>query len=100
MANIQSVCNKCQRPFLIIDQEQNFLRQKGLPNPLQCPSCRQQRRLSMRGGRQLFRTKCQQCGRDIVTSYDPAKTRSKILCKQDFDQFFQQNDPIIKDPLP
>lgn len=100
MANIQQTCNRCNKQFLIIDQEQVFLQNKELPLPLQCPSCRQQRRLMLRGGRQLFRTKCQQCGKDIVTVYDPQKVKNRILCKADYDQFFMQNDPILKDPIP
>ncbi len=100
MANITQTCTKCQKQFLIIDQEQKFLQDKGLAFPTMCPSCRQERRLMLRGGRQLFKTKCQKCGKEIVVSYDPSKVTQMILCKQDYDAYFQENDPIIKDPLP
>ncbi|MBI3341546.1 zinc-ribbon domain containing protein [Candidatus Curtissbacteria bacterium] len=59
MANITQTCTNCNKQFLVIDQEQAFLRQKSLPLPVTCPACRQQRRLALRGGRQLFRSKCQ-----------------------------------------
>jgi hypothetical protein len=101
MAAITQTCAKCSRQFLIIDQEQEFLNKKGVAHPTNCPTCRQLRRLSLRGGeRALYRAKCQQCGKDIITSYDPSKTSNKILCKEDYEKYFSENDPIIKDPLP
>ncbi len=100
MSSITQTCTKCQKQFLIIDQEQKFLNDKNLPFPTQCPSCRQTRRLMLRGGRQLFKTKCQKCSKDIVVSYDPEKTANTILCKEDYDQYFNENDVIIKEPLP
>lgn len=54
----------------------------------------------MRGERTLYKTKCHKCGKDIVVSFDPAKTEQTILCRKDYDQYFEENDPIIKDPLP
>lgn len=100
MANITQICSKCGKQFLIIDQEQKFLNQKNLPLPTNCPSCRQMRRLMLRGGRTLYKTTCQKCNKEIVVSYDPAKTNNVILCKEDYSRYFEENDPIIKDPLP
>ena len=101
MANITQNCVHCGKPFLIIEMEQKFLQNKNLPFPQNCPTCRQLRRLNLRGGaRQLFKTKCQKCGQDIVVSYDPSKTTNQILCKQDYQQWFSENDAIIKEPLP
>lgn len=100
MANIKKTCAKCNKDFFIIDQEQEFLKQKGLPLPANCPTCRQIRRLSLRGGRQLFKSKCQKCGKEIVVSFDPQKVKQSIYCKEDYEKFFMENDPIIKDPLP
>lgn len=101
MAAVTQSCIKCQRQFLIIDEEQKFLKEKNLALPTMCPSCRQLRRLMLRGGeRALYKTKCQQCGKEIVTSYDPQKVSNKILCKQDYEKYFMENDPILTDPLP
>lgn len=100
MASITKTCAKCSKQFNIIDQEQKFLTNKGLPFPNNCPSCRQLRRLALRGGRQLFRAKCQKCSKDIITSYDPQSTSQMILCKEDYDQYTSENSPIITDPLP
>lgn len=94
-------CAKCGKQFLVIDQEQQFLQEKGLPQPTNCPSCRQIRRLSLRGTeRMLYKTKCQKCGKDIVVARDPETTKNAIYCRSDYDQYFTENDPIINEPLP
>jgi len=100
MANMTQTCLRCQKQFLIIDQEQAFLNQKGLPQPTMCPSCRQLRRLSLRGGRQLFKTICQKCQKEIVVSFDPQKVQQPIFCKEDYEKFLLESDLIIKEPLP
>ena len=100
MANILSTCTTCGKQFLIIDQEQAFLREKSLPNPANCPNCRQNRRLALRGERVLFKTECQQCHKEIVVSYDPTKVQNTILCKEDYEKYYEENDPIVTDPLP
>ncbi|HSX40294.1 MAG TPA: zinc-ribbon domain containing protein [Candidatus Saccharimonadales bacterium] len=101
MASVTQTCSKCGKQFLVIDQEQAFLKEKNLPLPAMCPSCRQMRRLSLRGAdRALFKTKCQKCGKEIIVAFDPAKATNAIYCQKDWDQFFYDNDPIITDPLP
>ncbi|RJQ25855.1 hypothetical protein C4577_04535 [Candidatus Parcubacteria bacterium] len=101
MAAITQSCAKCGSQFLIIDQEQKFLASKNLPLPKNCPGCRQMRRLMLRGGeRRLYKTNCQQCNKEIIVAYDPQKVTNKILCKQDYDKYFLENDAIIKEPLP
>ncbi|MBI4097454.1 MAG: zinc-ribbon domain containing protein [Candidatus Levybacteria bacterium] len=94
-------CAKCGKKFLVIEPEEKFLREKGLPNPIHCPSCRQLRRLMLRGNdRALFKTKCQQCGKEIVVSYDPNKIKNKILCREDYDKWLTEHNTVIEDPLP
>jgi putative zinc ribbon protein len=100
MANITETCKACGKQFLIIEQEQKFLQEKGLAFPTKCASCRQIRRLKLRGERTLYRTTCAKCGKEIIVSYDPAKATSQILCTKDYEQYFLENDPIISDPLP
>jgi len=100
MAAVTKTCNTCGKQFLVIDKEQEFLAEKELPLPTNCPGCRQTRRLKLRGGRNLFKTQCQKCHKDIIVSYDPATVRNQILCKEDYEQYFMEHDPIITDPLP
>jgi ssDNA-binding Zn-finger/Zn-ribbon topoisomerase 1 len=99
--NKTATCANCGKDFLIIEQEQKFLEEKGLPLPKNCPSCRQIRRLSLRGAeRMLYKTQCQKCGKDIVVARDPKTVKNAIYCRADYDQYFNENDPIINEPLP
>ena len=48
--------------------------QKGaflIPPPTLCPDCRQQRRLSFRNERKLYKRKCDATGKDIISVYSP-----------------------------
>lgn len=94
MADITQTCTRCGKKFLIIDQEQEFLKKKTLPFPTLCPTDRQARRLAGRGERGLYRTKCQQCGGDMTTTYDPKTVASKILCKKCYLEYFEKHDVI------
>ncbi len=100
MANITKTCTQCGKKFLITDQEQKLLENKKLPPPEECPTDRQLRRLKLRGERTLYKTKCQKCGKDIVVSYEPTKVHQTILCKEDYEKYFAENDGIITDPPP
>lgn len=101
MASITQTCSQCRKRFLVIDQEQSFLTEKKLPLPTHCPSCRQLRRLSLRGAeRMLYKTQCQKCGKDIVVARDPKTTKNAIFCRKDYEQYFNENDPIVNEPLP
>lgn len=101
MANASATCTGCGKQFLIIDPEQAFLNEKGLPLPTNCPGCRQMRRLSLRGsGRQLFKATCAKCNKEIIVAFDPQSVQNPIYCKKDYDQFLLENDCIITDPLP
>lgn len=101
MGNQTQTCAKCGKQFLIIEQEQKFLQEKNLALPKNCPSCRQRRRLMLRGAeRALYKATCQKCGKEIIVAFDPAKVTNAILCKKDYDQYFLENDNIINEPLP
>lgn len=100
MTAITAICASCNKQFLIIDQEQSFLNERGFPLPKNCPFCRQQRRLALRGERRLYKTTCQQCGKSILVTFNPEKTKQKILCKEDYNKFYAETDMIVKDELP
>ncbi len=97
---ITQTCKTCGKQFLIIDQEQQFLHEHNYPQPTNCPFCRQQRRMALRGERRLYKTTCQQCGKTIVVSFDPTKTKQRILCQEDYNKFYAETDVIIKENLP
>ncbi|MBI4058220.1 zinc-ribbon domain containing protein [Candidatus Gottesmanbacteria bacterium] len=94
MSDITQTCTKCGKQFLIIVQEQEFLQKKGLSFPTLCPADRQVRRLANRGERMLYKTTCSQCGNRVITSYDPAKATSPILCKTCYVNYFETHDPL------
>ena len=48
MADIVQTCTQCGKKFLIIDQEQKFLKGKGLLLPMLCPDDRQVKRIKDR----------------------------------------------------
>lgn len=96
MDKVKRVCTQCGKEFWIIKQEQEFLQKMGLPLPTKCPTCRQARRLEERGGRQLYRTTCQQCGKKIVVTFDPEKETRKILCRQCYRDYFEKNSVLIE----
>lgn len=101
MSAITQTCTKCGKQFLVIDQEQAFLKERDMPLPGMCPGDRQMRRLSLRGAdRALYKTKCQKCGKDIIVAFDPQKVTNPIYCKEDYEKYFTENDPITTDPLP
>lgn len=96
MDNIKKTCSKCGKEFWIIKQEQEFLHKMNLPFPTMCPGDREMRRLSERGERQLYRTKCQNCQKDIVVTYNPETEKRKILCRQCFLDWFEKNPVLIE----
>lgn len=91
MEPIKKTCTNCQKEFWVIKQEQEFLQKMNLPLPNHCPGCREARRLSDRGERQLYRTTCQNCNKSIIVTYDPQKETRKILCKQCYLDWFEKN---------
>lgn len=95
MQPIKQTCKTCGKEFLVIAQEKEFLDKRGLPLPTSCPGCRQARRLKDRGERNLYRTTCQQCNKNIVVSYDPSTETRKILCKDCYRDYFEKNSALI-----
>lgn len=71
MASTRLTCRACTKDFLVIDAEQAFYDKKGLPMPVDCPKCRQDKRLSMRNERNLYKAKCAKCDGNIISSYGP-----------------------------
>ncbi|MBI3342818.1 zinc-ribbon domain containing protein [Candidatus Gottesmanbacteria bacterium] len=94
MADITQTCTQCGKKFLIIDQEQEFLKKKTLPLPTLCPTDRQARRLAGRGERTLYKTTCNKCKARVITSYDPAHATSAILCMKCYLAYFETHEMV------
>lgn len=75
-------CNHCNSNFNVTDDDLNFYKKISpkfngeifeIPTPTFCPECRQQRRLSFRNERNLYKSKCSLTWVDIISSYSPDK---------------------------
>ncbi|NUJ98295.1 hypothetical protein HGA92_06015, partial [Candidatus Gracilibacteria bacterium] len=59
-----------QRP---VSFKETGLKKYLIPPPTLCPDCRQQRRLSFRNERKLYKRKCDASGKEIISIYSPDK---------------------------
>ena len=75
-------CRKCNSNFEITDKDLEFYKKISpvfngekfqIPTPSLCPDCRQQRRLSFRNERKLYKRKCDATGENIISIYSPDK---------------------------
>lgn len=76
------ICRYCQTSFPITDKDLEFYekvsptfgwKKYSIPTPTLCPDCRQQRRLSFRNERKLYKRKCDATGQNIISIYSPDK---------------------------
>ncbi len=79
---MQKNCKKCNANFEITDDDIKFYdkispifsgKKYQIPIPTFCPECRQQRRLSFRNERKLYKRKCDLTGKDIISVFSPDK---------------------------
>ena len=84
------VCKHCQISFDITDKDLEFYDKispvfnwvkYSIPSPTLCPDCRQQRRLSFRNERNLYKRKCGLCHKGIVSTYSPNK-KYNVYCNE------------------
>jgi hypothetical protein len=69
----QKICKNCEHEFTITDFDQAFYKHRDVPEPTLCPDCRQQRRISFRNERKLYKRKCALSGNEIISIYSPDK---------------------------
>ena len=76
-------CTKCWASFTITDKDVEFYdkispifawKKYQIPSPTFCPDCRQQRRLTFRNERKLYKRTCDASGKSIISIYSPDKT--------------------------
>ena len=82
-------CKQCNISFEIIDKDLEFYekvspifdwKKYNIPTPTLCPDCRQQRRLTFRNEKKLYKRKCNLCNKNIISIYSPDKNY-KIFCQ-------------------
>ena len=76
-------CEKCQRNYKIIEQEEKFYEQLNLAVPKMCPDCRHTERMSIRNPLHIWKRQCMctqpdhnhrgRCEKTFETTYDPNK---------------------------
>ncbi len=75
-------CKHCRASFPITDKDMEFYekvspvfagKKYSIPTPTLCPDCRQQRRLSFRNERKLYKRKCDATRKDIISIYSSDK---------------------------
>ncbi len=77
------VCEVTKKPFRLIETELNFYRKHHLPIPTKSPEQRMLERFQKRNPSKLWKTKCDKCGEQMLTSYPPTKQKElKIYCKE------------------
>lgn len=74
-------CEKCGRNYKIIPQEFKFYKEQGVALPKKCFYCRNEARFKKRNPWKLWDRKCDKCGIDIKTSYDPERPE-KVYCEK------------------
>lgn len=83
------VCRHCQAYFEITDKDMEFYEKVSpvfngdrylIPAPTLCPDCRQQRRLSFRSEKKLYKRECDLCKKAIISAHTPNKPY-KIYCQ-------------------
>ncbi|MBI5622039.1 hypothetical protein HY933_04230 [Candidatus Falkowbacteria bacterium] len=74
-------CIHCGKNYKIIPQELEYYRQYDICIPQQCPDCRHLSRMALRNPRKLFERQCDQCGRDLKTTYAPDRPET-VYCEE------------------
>jgi len=92
---LKKTCPQCGKEFWVIKQEQEFLKKINLPTPTHCPTCREQRRLKNRGERNLYRTTCTNCKKNIIVTHNPQTEKRQILCKECYFDYFEKHSVLI-----
>ena len=98
MTDTTATCATCNKKFLIIEQELEFLKKKNLALPSLCPTDRQLRRMKDRGERTLYKTTCRKCDAGMITTFNPNTftAETKIFCQQCYREYFDKTDVLQK----
>lgn len=91
----KQICLSCQKLFLIIDQEEKFLKENFWPLPTHCPDCRQARRMKLRNLRKFTKTFCDICHKEIIIAFD-RKPEDIVYCKEDYLKWDESSDHLIE----
>ena len=74
-------CEETGKPFKLIPQEKSFYTSQGIPHPHRCPDQRHRDRINLRNPRLLWKRTCNDCSKDIHTSYAEGRPE-KVVCEE------------------
>jgi len=63
------ICQNCKNDFIIEPEDFLFYEKIKVPPPTFCPQCRQQRRMTWRNERSLYKRTCDLCQKNIISMY-------------------------------
>src|SRR5437762_3243360 len=72
-------CFQCGISFTLTDADKAFLQQIDVPEPSQCPECRNLRRLSHINDSILYNRPCDHCGKSFVSTI-PLPSAYTVIC--------------------
>ena len=74
------VCKECGAEFVFTAGEQEFYAQKGFQNePQRCKACRDARKNSSKGTREMFDAVCADCGAACKVPFNPTEGKA-VYC--------------------
>ncbi|MCL2088676.1 MAG: zinc-ribbon domain containing protein [Oscillospiraceae bacterium] len=77
-------CKECGEEFIFTAGEQEFYAEKGFVNePQRCKGCRDNRKNSIRGEREIFTAICADCGQEAKIPFRPREDRP-VYCSECF----------------
>lgn len=88
-------CKQCNKQFRLIEMELEFYKKHCYPEPEKCPPCRQKRRKALRNPRQFFKRKCDNCGKEIITTHNSHLGRI-VYCEKCFAEYYNRVDPLMR----
>lgn len=76
-------CVTCRSPFDVRAVDRQFLARFNLPDPIACPDCRMQQRMSFRNERTLYRKPSSLSGKPLISIYAP-ESPYKVLSQEEW----------------
>lgn len=66
-------CGNCGAHFAVTEKDTEFYKRIKVPEPIDCPICRENRRLTFRNEKKLYLRPCGLCGKQMVSIYSADK---------------------------
>ena len=81
MQNETKICQNCKKDFTIEENDFSFYEKIDVLPPKICPECRAQLRLSFRNERFFYKRPCDNCKKNIISTFSPNK-KYPVWCSE------------------